>query len=302
VLVLRVGHRTRRCQSRAKRRRGGRCCRSRATRRRGCRTRCATRGGGMEDEVAPRARRHTTPQPNTNTRAQRPSGLRENAARVFWRWWSPAAGCGPRTTAGQQTPHDGAPQFIYRRIEMHQMHVITPPEETEHGTRPGGRGPGGVPGGVGSKNRGGHVRVYRGGAIPYSHFVCLFVCLSVRPNLNCQIIQIKHTHLPARFSNTRNTRMPPPRCPWATRPMHACRPKRLPLGAEVVCSKASKCKLPTTHNNHHHIDQSGLLYSDRAKTLIDDCSALYWTQELGLTCLESGRRAASNEPSCFSRR
>ena len=32
---------------------------------------------------------------------------------------------------------------------------FTPPEETEHGTRPGGRGPGGVPGGVGSKNRGG---------------------------------------------------------------------------------------------------------------------------------------------------
>ena len=41
--------------------------------------------------------------------------------------------------------------------------VVTPPEETEHGTRPGGRGPGVVPGGVGSKNRGGHVRVYRGG-------------------------------------------------------------------------------------------------------------------------------------------
>ena len=39
-----------------------------------------------------------------------------------------------------------------------------------------------------------------------------------------------------------------------------------------------------------------------AKTLTDDCSALYWTQELRLTCLESGRRAASNEPSCFSRR
>ena len=58
--------------------------------------------------------------------------------------------------------------------------VFTPPEETEHGTRPGGRGPGGVPGGVGSKNRGGgHVRLYRGGSIPYSHFVCLFVCLCV---------------------------------------------------------------------------------------------------------------------------
>ena len=44
--------------------------------------------------------------------------------------------------------------------------LFTPPEETEHGTRPGGRGPGGVPGGVGSKNRRGHVRVYRGGSIP----------------------------------------------------------------------------------------------------------------------------------------
>ena len=40
---------------------------------------------------------------------------------------------------------------------------------------------------------------------------------------------------------------------------------------------------------------------EAAKTLTDDCSALYWTQELGLTGLESGRRAASNEPSCFSR-
>ena len=42
--------------------------------------------------------------------------------------------------------------------------------------------------------------------------------------------------------------------------------------------------------------------SSTAKSLTDDCSALYWTQELGLTFLESGRRAASNEPSCFSRR
>jgi len=41
---------------------------------------------------------------------------------------------------------------------------------------------------------------------------------------------------------------------------------------------------------------------EAAKTLTEDCSALYWTQELGLTCLESGRRAASNELSCFSRR
>ena len=50
--------------------------------------------------------------------------------------------------------------------------------------------------------------------------------------------------------------------------------------------------MPSSH-------QSGLFRSGRreaAKTLTDDCSALYWTQELGLTCLESGRRAASNEP------
>ena len=41
--------------------------------------------------------------------------------------------------------------------------VITPPEETEDGTRPGGRGPGVVPGGVGSKNRGGAcTRIQRG--------------------------------------------------------------------------------------------------------------------------------------------
>ena len=60
---------------------------------------------------------------------------------------------------------------------------ITPPEETEHGTRPGGRGPGGVPGGVGSKNRGGHVRVYRGGLSVnrggLSHIAILSVCVHV---------------------------------------------------------------------------------------------------------------------------
>jgi len=56
---------------------------------------------------------------------------------------------------------------------------------------------------------------------------------------------------PAQFSNTPNTHTQPPRCPWATRPIHACRPKRLPLGAKGVCSKAPKCKLSTTHNHHH---------------------------------------------------
>ena len=66
--------------------------------------------------------------------------------------------------------------------------LFTPPEETEHRTRPGGRGPGGVPGGAGSKNRGGHVRVYRGGSSPIAILsvclsvlsVCLSVCLCVQ--------------------------------------------------------------------------------------------------------------------------
>ena len=59
------------------------------------------------------------------------------------------------------------------------------------------------------------------------------------------------------------------------------------------------------NDNDDNYDDDLLVAPDRpstAKTLTDDCSALYWTQELGLTCLESGRRAASNEPSCFSRR
>ena len=45
--------------------------------------------------------------------------------------------------------------------------------------------------------------------------------------------------------------MLPPHCPWATRPIHARCPKRLPLvlGVVGVCSKS---KLPTTHNHHHH--------------------------------------------------
>jgi len=60
--------------------------------------------------------------------------------------------------------------------------------------------------------------------------------------------------LSRQISNTPNSRMPPPRCPWATRPIHARCPKHLPLvlgvvGAGGVCSKS---KLPTTHNHHHH--------------------------------------------------
>jgi len=40
---------------------------------------------------------------------------------------------------------------------------------------------------------------------------------------------------------------------FQTRPTHThSAPKRLPLGAEGVCSKAPKCKLPTRQNHHHH--------------------------------------------------
>jgi len=65
----------------------------------------------------------------------------------------------------------GRPGECYSNVL--RVSIITPLEETEDGTQPGGRGPGGVSGGVGSKNRGGHVRVYRGGSIPHSHFACL---------------------------------------------------------------------------------------------------------------------------------
>jgi len=66
---------------------------------------------------------------------------------------------------------------------------ITPPEETEHGTRPGGRGPGGVPGGCGFEEQRGGMNAYtEGGLSPYTErglspiailSVCLSVCLSV---------------------------------------------------------------------------------------------------------------------------
>ena len=47
-------------------------------------------------------------------------------------------------------------------------------------------------------------------------------------------IQTHPTHFPAQFSNTPNARMPPPRCPWAARPINACCPKRLPLVQDVL--------------------------------------------------------------------
>ena len=93
------------------------------------------------------------------------------------------------------------------------------------------------------------MRVQRG--VIYYSPRCLCVCRHYNGSWPFQI-EITHT-LSRPFSNAPNTRMPPPRCPWATRPIHARCPKRLPLvlgvvGAEVVCSKS---KLSTTHNHHH---------------------------------------------------
>ena len=67
------------------------------------------------------------------------------------------------------------------------LELAAPPEETEHGTRPGGRGPGGVPGGAGSKNRGGGMCAYIEGVYPYtegslSPIAILSVCLCVCPS------------------------------------------------------------------------------------------------------------------------
>ena len=103
VLVLRAGHRTRRCQSRATRRRGGRRCQSWATRRRGARTRRATRGGGWKAEL-PRApagtpRRSPTQSHVRSTRV----GSKKKQRAWFQRWWSPAVECGPRATAGNES-------------------------------------------------------------------------------------------------------------------------------------------------------------------------------------------------------
>ena len=94
------------------------------------------------------------------------------------------------------------------------------------GTRNTERGPeAGVRGaspGVWVRRTGDMYAYTEGGLSPIAILsVCLCVCPSVRPNLNFQIIQIKHTHFPTQFSSTLNTRMPPLRCPWATRPIHA---------------------------------------------------------------------------------
>ena len=71
--------------------------------------------------------------------------------------------------------------------------------------------------------------------------VCLSVCLSVCVSpLKWQLVTkmavglFKHTQLPAQFSNTPNTRMPPPRCPWATRLIHACWAESVLEGANLT--------------------------------------------------------------------
>ena len=90
-------------------------------------------------------------------------------------------------------------------------------------------------------------------------------------------------------------------CPVATGDLKvASFASRMTLLAIQVSAEQSVGWMTAMHHRH----QSGLFRSGRreaAKTLTD-CSALSWTQELGLACLESGRRAASNDPSCFSRR
>ena len=57
------------------------------------------------------------------------------------------------------TAHRGANGAAMPTDEDHHdgNFLFTPPEETEHGTRPGGRGPGGRPRGCGFEEQGGHV-------------------------------------------------------------------------------------------------------------------------------------------------
>ena len=83
------------------------------------------------------------------------------------------------------------------------------------------------------------------GAFPIAHDACVRarVCvLSLLSYLNGSWpfqIDRNQAHTPSRpiFKHAQHT--------------HSA-PKRLPLGAEGVCSKAPKCKLPTRQNHHHH--------------------------------------------------
>ena len=83
------------------------------------------------------------------------------------------------------------------------------PGETEHGTRPGGRGPRGVP--VWVRRTGGGMYAYTEGLSPIAILsVCLSVCLLVRHILNCH------------NSNRNQAHTFPPN--FQTRPTHAFRP------------------------------------------------------------------------------
>ena len=92
-------------------------------------------------------------------------------------------------------------------------------------TGPGfNRGPGGGARGCGFEERAGAYARTEGdhSSSPRSLFVCLSVCLSYRTIMAVGLFKSKSsTHFPAQFSNTPNTRMPPPRFPWATRQIHA---------------------------------------------------------------------------------
>ena len=78
------------------------------------------------------------------------------------------------------------------------------------GTRNAARRPGsgGRPRGCGFEEPGGHVRVYRGGSIPYSHFVCLSACLCVKSKLPNHSNQ---AHTPPRpiFKHAKHTHAAP---------------------------------------------------------------------------------------------
>ena len=157
-----------------------------------------------------------------------------------------------RPAASGCCPPKAGPHLIMAPRAMRLLH--TRKRRTRASVLTGGPGaaPGGGARGCGfEKWVGAYARTE--GEISYSPR-CLSCCLSVSSYVAVGLFKSKlNTHFPAHFSNTPNTRMPPPRCPWATCPINACCSKRLPLvlgveGAEGVCSKS---KLSTTHNHRH---------------------------------------------------
>jgi len=78
---------------------------------------------------------------------------------------------------------------------------------------------------------------------PIAHGLCMRVCPAPNSTV-CFFTRPTNsrTHFPGQFSNTPSTRIPPPRCPWVTRQIHACCPKTLAFdvgleGAEGVLQK-----------------------------------------------------------------